>query len=65
MADASTVWVADYKDIRVEDSPEWGEAVPIHSCTEISVCNICGADITGNMAAHGKQHMLAGEDSGH
>ena len=59
------VWVVDYEDVWVEDSPEWDESVPIHGYTEVSICNICGADITGNTAAHGKQHMLAGEGSGH
>lgn len=59
------VWMVDYEDVWVEDSPEWDESVPIHGYTEVSVCNICGADITGNTAAHGKQHMLAGEGSGH
>ena len=59
------VWVADYEDIWVEDSPGWDESVPIYGYTEVSICNICGADITGNTAAHGKQHMLAGEGSGH
>ena len=59
------VWVVDYEDIWVEDSPEWDESVPIYGYAEVSVCNICGADITGNTAAHGKQHMLAGEGSGH
>lgn len=59
------VWVADYEDIWVEDSPEWDESVPIYGYSEVSICNICEADITGNTAAHGKQHMLAGEGSGH
>ena len=59
------VWVVDYEDVWVEDSPEWDESVPVHGYTEVSICNICGADITGNTAAHGKQHMLAGEGSGH
>ena len=59
------VWVVDYEDVWVEDSPEWDESVPIHGYMEVSICNICGADITGNTAAHGKQHMLAGEGSGH
>lgn len=59
------VWVVDYDDVWVEDSPEWDESVPIYGYTEISVCNICGADVTGNAAAHAKQHMLAGEGSGH
>ena len=57
--------MVDYEDVWVEDSPEWDESVPIYGYTEVSVCNICGADITGNTAAHGKQHMLAGEGSGH
>ena len=59
------VWVVDYEDVWVEDSPAWDESVPIHGYTEVSICNICGADITGSTAAHGKQHMLAGEGSGH
>ncbi|WP_418381678.1 hypothetical protein, partial [Adlercreutzia sp.] len=28
-------------------------------------CNICGTDITGNTSAHAKEHMKAGEGSGH
>ena len=59
------VWVVDHEDVWVEDSPAWDESVPIYGYTEVSVCNVCGADITGNAAAHGKQHMLAGEGSGH
>lgn len=59
------VWVADYEDVWVEDSPAWDESAPIRGYTEVSICNVCGADITGNTAAHGKQHMLAGEGSGH
>ena len=59
------VWVVDFEEIWVEDTPGWDESVPIYGYTEVSICNICGADITGNTAAHGKQHMLAGEGSGH
>ena len=59
------IWVADYEDIWVVDSPEWDESTPIYGSTEVSICNVCGADVTGNAAAHGKQHMLAGEGSGH
>lgn len=59
------VWVVDYRDVWVEDSPEWDESIPVYDSVEVSICNICGADITGNTAAHGKQHMLAGEGSGH
>ena len=39
--------------------------MPVYNQREISVCNVCGADITGNETAHSKQHMLAGEGSGH
>ena len=58
-------WVVDYEAIWVEDSPEWDESVPVYGYTEVSVCNICGADVTGDTAPHAKQHMLAGEGSGH
>lgn len=58
-------WIVDYEQVWVEDSPAWDEQVPITSHVEESVCNICGAVITGNEAAHGKAHMLAGEGSGH
>ena len=57
--------MVDYEDAWIEDSPEWDEFVPVYGSMEVSVCNICGADVTGNTAAHGKQHMLAGEGSGH
>lgn len=59
------IWVADYEDVWVEDSPGWDESVPVYGYVEVSICNVCGADVTGNAAAHGKQHMLAGEGSGH
>ena len=39
--------------------------VPVYSTVEVSICNICGADITGNTSAHAKEHMKAGEGSGH
>lgn len=58
-------WVADYEDAWVEDAPAWDESVPVYGSVEVSICNVCGADVTGNAAAHGKQHMLAGEGSGH
>lgn len=59
------VWVVDFEDVWVEDSPGWDEPMPVYGYVEVSVCNVCGADITGNTAEHGKQHMLAGEGSGH
>lgn len=59
------VWVVDYSDVWVEDSPGRDESVPVYGSVEVSICNVCGADVTGSAAAHGKQHMLAGEGSGH
>lgn len=59
------VWVVDYTQIWVEDAGAWDEQTPVYGYVEKSVCNICGAEITGNETAHGKAHMLAGEGSGH
>ena len=53
------------------DPPEGGflHHVPTHNPTygyaEVSIYNICGADIMGSTAAHGKRHMLASEGSRH
>ena len=63
--EVSKTWVVDYEMVWVEDKAAWDESVPIYGREEISVCNICGQNITGNEAAHGKIHMLAGEGSGH
>lgn len=58
-------WVEDKERIWVDDRAAWTEQVPIYGTKEASICNVCGADITGNASAHGKAHMLAGEGSGH
>lgn len=58
-------WVEDYEQVWIEDSAAWTEQVPIYSSKEVSICNVCGVDVTGNATAHGKAHMLAGEGSGH
>lgn len=58
-------WVIDYTQVWVEDSPAWDEQIPIYQQREISVCNVCGATITGNEAAHAKAHALAGEGGSH
>ena len=58
-------WVVDYQQVWVQDSDAWDEQAPIYGREQVSVCNICGAEITGNEVAHGKAHMLAGEGSGH
>lgn len=58
-------WVEETKQVWVEDRAAWTEQVPTYSTREVSICNVCGADITGNTSAHSKAHMLAGEGSGH
>ncbi|WP_165057058.1 hypothetical protein [Adlercreutzia sp. ZJ176] len=58
-------WVEDAQEVWVEDKAAWIEQVPVYSTKEVSICNVCGADVTGNTSAHGKAHMLAGEGSGH
>ena len=58
-------WVEETERVWVVDREAWTESVPIYGTIEISVCNICGTDITGNTSAHAKEHMKAGEGSGH
>ena len=62
---AQRKWVPDYKKVWVEDSAAWDEQVPIYDEVEVSICNVCGAEITGNEAPHAKVHALAGEGGGH
>ena len=58
-------WVEDTERVWVVDREAWTESVPIYSTVEVSICNICGTDITGNTSTHAKEHMKAGEGSGH
>ena len=58
-------WVEDTQQVWVEDRAAWTESVPVYGTKEVSICNVCGADITGNTASHAKAHMMAGEGSGH
>lgn len=58
-------WVEDTQKVWVEDKAAWTESVPVYGTKEVSICNVCGADITGNTATHSKAHMMAGEGSGH
>ena len=43
----------------------WTEYKPIYETVSLTICNTCGADITGNPTPHVKQHALAGEGAGH
>lgn len=58
-------WVEDTQQVWIEDRAAWTEQVPIYSAREVSICNVCGHDITGNTSTHAKAHMMAGEGSGH
>ncbi len=63
-------WVASTKQIhhdavghneKVLVKPAWTEKIPRYKDKVISICNTCGADITGNTREHTKKHTLAGE----
>lgn len=60
-------WVAQYKTVNVPEKGHneqvlvqaaYDEQVPITEMQEFSICNDCGADITGNTSAHVKDHMI-------
>lgn len=59
------IWVEDTERVWVIDKEAWTESVPVYSTMEVSICNICGTDITGSTSSHAKEHMRAGEGSGH
>lgn len=60
-------WEQQYKTEKTWVDTSWDEEVsePIYETVEKSICNVCGADVTGNTAAHAKEHALAGEGGGH
>lgn len=60
-------WVAQYKTVNVPEKGHneqvlvqaaYDEQVPITEMQEYSICNDCGADITGNTYEHVKDHMI-------
>lgn len=62
-------WVAQYKTVNVPEKGHneqvlvqaaYDEQVPITEMQEFSICNQCGADITGNTTAHMKSSYLNG-----
>lgn len=62
-------WVAQYKTVNVPEKGHneqvlvqaaYDEQVPIKEMQEFSICNQCGADITGNTTAHLKNSYLNG-----
>lgn len=58
-------WLEETERVWVVDREAWTESIPVYGTVEVSICNICGTDITGNTSAHAKEHMKAGEGSGH
>ena len=66
-------WVAQYKTVNVPEKGHneqvlvqaaYDEQVPITEMQEFSICNDCGADITGNAWAHVKNSLLNGGNCG-
>lgn len=66
-------WVAQYKTVNVPEQGHneqvlvqaaYDEQVPITEMKEHSICNQCGADITGDPWGHNKQHALNYEAGG-
>lgn len=60
-------WVAQYKTVNVPEKGHneqvlvqaaYDEQVPITEMQEFSICNDCGADITGNYSDHMYNHMI-------
>ena len=51
-------WVAVTETRTVVDQPAYDEQVPITEMKAYSICNDCGADITGNTYEHVKDHMI-------
>ena len=67
-------WVAEYETVHHEEKGHneqyvikeaWTESVPIYENQIRSICNTCGADITGFASEHAEQHMLNGENGAH
>lgn len=52
-----------WEDVLV--SAAWTEEVPVYEEQARSICNTCGADITGNTGDHMYQHMINGENGGY
>lgn len=60
-------WVAQYKTVNVPEKGHneqvlvqaaYDEQVPVTEMKAYSICNACGADITGNTYEHVKDHMI-------
>jgi hypothetical protein len=66
-------WVAQYKTVNIPEKGHneqvlvqaaYDEQVPVTEMKAYSICNQCGADITGNTTAHMKNSLLNGGNCG-
>ena len=66
-------WIAQYKTVNVPEQGHneqvlvqaaYDEQVPVTEMKAYSICNQCGADITGNTTAHMKNSLLNGGNCG-
>ena len=64
-------WVQQYKTVHHPEKGHneqyvvkeaWTESVPIYEEVALTICNTCGADITGKVNPHIEAHMLNGEN---
>lgn len=58
-------WVAVTETRTVVDQAAYDEQVPITEMKAYSICNACGADITGNTSDHMYNHMINDEVGGY
>lgn len=67
-------WVAQYKTVNVPEKGHneqvlvqaaYDEQVPVTEMKAYSICNQCGADITGFAVSHNEQHLLNYEKGGY
>lgn len=67
-------WVAQYKTVSVPEKGHneqvlvqaaYDEQVPVTEMKAYSICNACGADITGNTSDHMYNHMINDEIGGY
>lgn len=67
-------WVAQYKTVNVPEKGHneqvlvqaaYDEQVPVTEMKEFSICNDCGADITGFAVSHNDQHLSNYEPGGY
>lgn len=59
------IWVPAKTETKVIHHEAVTHEEPVYEYKTRSICNTCGADITGNTSPHMKQHWLNGENMSH